>query len=140
MGNTFIQDIRNKAAKKNLRVAFPDAEDVRTLKAALTLRDRKIAQPRLVGNPEAILKIAKDNGLALDGIPIVDPLKDGEDRDDVGAGRLDEAPALDLGDQGGLRAGGTGRARATGAARAGVGRSWRFSSPLWHPWRPPGVG
>jgi len=76
MANTFIQDIRQKAAKKNLRVAFPDAEDVRTLKAALALRDGKIAQPELVGNPEAILKIAKDNGLSLDGIPVVNPLTD----------------------------------------------------------------
>ena len=74
MGNTFIQDIRDKAAKKFLRVAFPDAEDARTLKAALTLKDKKIAEPWLVGNKAAIEKIAKDNGLAIGGIPIVDPL------------------------------------------------------------------
>ena len=30
MPNTFIQDIRAKAAKKYLTVAFSDAEDVRT--------------------------------------------------------------------------------------------------------------
>jgi phosphate acetyltransferase len=77
MANTFIQDIRHKAAKKFLRVAFPDAEDVRTLKAALTLRDQKIAQPLLIGNNDAILRIAKDNGLSLDGIPVVNPLTDG---------------------------------------------------------------
>ncbi|HYA49082.1 MAG TPA: phosphate acyltransferase, partial [Burkholderiales bacterium] len=77
-GRTFIPDIREKAAKKNVPVAFPDAEDVRTLKAALTLKDEKIAQPWLVGKAEAILKIAKDNGLALVGIPIIDPLKDAD--------------------------------------------------------------
>ena len=74
MSNTFIQDIRQKAAKKFLRVAFPDAEDARTLKAALILREQKIAEPWLVGNPEAVEKIAKDNGLALGTIPIIDPL------------------------------------------------------------------
>jgi len=74
MGNTFIQDIRDKAARKFLRIAFPDAEDARTLKAALTLKDKKIAEPWLVGNKAAIEKIAKDNGLAIGGIPIVDPL------------------------------------------------------------------
>ena len=73
MGNTFIQDIRDKAAKKFHKVAFPDAEDVRTLKAALTLRDHKIAQPWLIGSPTGIEKVAKDNGLAIDGIPVVDP-------------------------------------------------------------------
>ena len=75
-GKTFIPDIREKAGRKHIPVAFPDAEDVRTLKAALTLRDKKIARPRLVGNVDAILKLAKDNALALDGIPIVDPRTD----------------------------------------------------------------
>ena len=74
MSNTFIQDIRDKAAKKFLRVAFPDAEDARTLKAALTLKDKKIAEPWLVGNKAAIEKIAKDSGLAIGAIPIVNPL------------------------------------------------------------------
>jgi len=73
-GNTFIQDIRIKASRRYLRVAFPDAEDARTLKAALTLKAEKIAVPMLVGNPDALLKIARDNGLNLDGIEIVNPL------------------------------------------------------------------
>ena len=73
-GNTFIRDIRTKASKRNLRVAFPDAEDARTMKAALTLKAEKIAIPLLVGNPDALHKIAADNGLDLDGIEIVNPL------------------------------------------------------------------
>jgi phosphotransacetylase len=76
MGNTFIQDIRDKAAKKFLKVAFPDAEDVRTLKAALMLKEKRIAEPRLVGSTAAIQKIAKDNGLDIGAIPIVDPQTD----------------------------------------------------------------
>lgn len=74
MSNTFIPDIRQKAAKKFLRVAFPDAEDARTLKAALTLQQQKIAEPWLVGKTEAILKVANDNGLDIGGIAVVDPL------------------------------------------------------------------
>ncbi len=74
MGNTFIQDIRQKAAARHLRVAFPDAEDVRTLKAALTLREQKIAEPWLVGGAAAIAKVAKDGGLDITGIPVIDPL------------------------------------------------------------------
>lgn len=76
MANTFIRDIRAKAAEKFLKVAFPDAEDVRTLKAALALRDQKIAEPRLVGPAGAIRQIARDNGLDIGGIPIVDPATD----------------------------------------------------------------
>ena len=76
-GNTFIPDIREKARKKHIPVAFPDAEDIRTLKAALMLKSQNIAEPWLVGNPDAILKAAKDNGVSLDGIPVVNPLTDG---------------------------------------------------------------
>jgi phosphate acetyltransferase len=72
--NTFIQDIRIKASRRSLRVAFPDAEDPRTLKAALTLKAERIAVPMLVGNPGVLLKIAGDNGLNLGGIEIVNPL------------------------------------------------------------------
>jgi len=73
MANTFIQDIREKAAKKFLKIAFPDAEDVRTLKAALMLREKKIAEPWLVGPAAAIRKTAADNGIDIGAVPIVDP-------------------------------------------------------------------
>jgi phosphate acetyltransferase len=76
MPNTFIRDIREKAAKKFLKVAFPDAEDPRTLRTALMLRETRIAEPRLVGPAESIHKIARDNGLDIGGIPVIDPLTD----------------------------------------------------------------
>jgi phosphate acetyltransferase len=76
MPNTFIQDIREKAAKKFLEVAFPDAGDVRTLKAALLLKEKRIAQPWLVGDPAALGQLARDNGLDLGGVPVVDPRTD----------------------------------------------------------------
>jgi phosphate acetyltransferase len=82
MGNTFIQDIRNKAAQKFPRVAFPDAEDVRTLKAALGLRELRIAQPLLVGNSAAIANVAQENNISIEGIPVVDP-PDSEWKDEL---------------------------------------------------------
>jgi phosphate acetyltransferase len=72
-GKTFIPDIREKARKKHVRVAFPDAEDIRTLNAALKLEQEKIAVPLLVGPTDRIGKLAVDNGLALGGISVVDP-------------------------------------------------------------------
>ena len=80
MSRTFIQDIRAKAALKNLRVAFPDAEDVRTLQAARILVDAGIARPVLVGNPGAIAEIAAGNGLSTADIAVVDPVSD-KDKD-----------------------------------------------------------
>ncbi len=75
--NRFTSDIRAKAAQRNLKVAFPDAEDARTLKAAAAVLGQKIAQPVLVGNEFAIRQLAKEQGLALDGIEIVDPQTSG---------------------------------------------------------------
>jgi phosphate acetyltransferase len=71
--NRFIADIRAKAALRNLTVAFPDAEDARTIKAAAALVGLKLARPVLVGNEFALRQLAKDQGLALDGVDIVDP-------------------------------------------------------------------
>jgi len=73
-GKTFIPDIREKARKKHIPVAFPDAEDIRTLKAARQLLQEKIGVPFLVGPADKIRKLAKDNGLGLEGITLVDPL------------------------------------------------------------------
>ena len=76
MANPFIEGVRSRAARKRLSIAFPDAEDVRTIEAALVLKNQKIAEPWLVGDPGAIAKLAKDKGLALDGVPVVDPRTD----------------------------------------------------------------
>lgn len=73
MSLNFIESIREKAQKKFGKVAFPDAEDVRSVQAARTIVDKKIAEPFLVGAEANIKKIAEDNGISLDGIEILDP-------------------------------------------------------------------
>lgn len=73
MSTTFIDDMRNKAKAKNLRVAFPDADDTRSIEASIFLQKEKIAQPVLVGNEANIKKVAADNNLSVDGIEIIDP-------------------------------------------------------------------
>ncbi len=71
--NAFITGIRANAAKLSYRVALPDAEDVRVLKAAVILRDAKIAQPVLVGPAASITALAAANAIDLAGIEVVDP-------------------------------------------------------------------
>jgi phosphate acetyltransferase len=71
--NAFITGIRAKAAARRLRAALPDAEDVRVLRAAATLRDQRIAQPVLVGIEATLRRLATDNGVDLGGVEIVDP-------------------------------------------------------------------
>ncbi len=72
-GNEFIKSIREKTSKRNLKVAFPDAEDVRTIIASRTLIDNKIATPILAGSKEKISKIASENNLKVDDIEIIEP-------------------------------------------------------------------
>jgi phosphate acetyltransferase len=71
--NPFIAQMREKAKAVNALVAFPDAEDIRTLKASEFLLKEKIAQPVLVGNPDNIMKVAKENNVSLEGITIYNP-------------------------------------------------------------------
>ncbi|MDQ1267334.1 MAG: phosphate acetyltransferase, partial [Bacteroidota bacterium] len=71
--STFTSKIRDKAKALCLNVAFPDAEDIRTIKTAVVLRDEKIAKPMLIGNALNITKLAADNGIGLNGIEIIDP-------------------------------------------------------------------
>ncbi len=69
----FTDGIRAKAKVLNLKVAFPDAEDIRVLKAARYLIDGKIALPVLIGNENNIQKIAANNNVNVNDIEIIDP-------------------------------------------------------------------
>ena len=71
----FTDGIRAKAKALNLKVAFPDAEDIRVLMAARYLIDEKIAQPVLVGNENNIKKIAESNNVKIVDIEIINPAK-----------------------------------------------------------------
>jgi phosphate acetyltransferase len=73
MSNPFTTQIRTNAAARHFRVAFPDAEDVRVLKAAVAVRDQRIAQPVLVGAEPAIQALAAAQQVDLAGAEIVDP-------------------------------------------------------------------
>jgi phosphate acetyltransferase len=73
MPNPFTQQVRANAAKRHLKVAFPDAEDIRVLKAAVVVRDQRIAQPTLVGAEPAIRALAAGQQVDLAGIDIIDP-------------------------------------------------------------------
>lgn len=73
MSDKFTASMREKASKLNLRVAFPDSNDIRSIEASIILKNDKIAVPVLVGDSAAIKKIAADNNINIDGIEIVDP-------------------------------------------------------------------
>ncbi len=73
MSSAFLQRLHERAAVLQRRIAFPDAEDERTLRAVRELRDRGIVRPVLIGNPDVLWHHAQRHGISLDGIAIVDP-------------------------------------------------------------------
>lgn len=62
-----------KIKDKNLRIVYPEAEDVRVLGAAIRLKADKLIEPILIGNPDNIKQLAAENHWNLGDIEIVDP-------------------------------------------------------------------
>ena len=66
-----IQKLRNHPK----RIVFTEGEDLRVLRAAQRLVDAEAAVPVLLGNREAIRGLAKENGVSLKFINVIEPAK-----------------------------------------------------------------
>ena len=73
-----LENIRERAAAAHRTIVLPEAEDPRMLGAAERLVRDRMAQPILVGDPDAIAAAAKQAGANLSGVPIVDHRKSPE--------------------------------------------------------------
>lgn len=70
--NTLIRALTEKAKQNPKRVVFAEGGNFKVLKAAETVMQERIAQPILLGNPDFIEKLIKENDLDLDGVTIID--------------------------------------------------------------------
>ncbi len=68
-----IEKVWEKARRNVKRIALPEGAEPRTVQAAARVRDEGLAQPILLGAPEAIRAVAAQCGADLAGIEIVDP-------------------------------------------------------------------
>ena len=73
--NNFISEVRSKAQQLKKTIVLPDAIDPRAIKAARILADEGIATPILIGNESAIQAKAKEEGVSLTGLKLIDPEK-----------------------------------------------------------------
>ena len=73
LDNQLSRIIGNKARKDPKRVVFADAENLKILKVAQMVVEDAVAYPILLGNEAKILKIAADNGIDIEGMPIINP-------------------------------------------------------------------
>jgi malate dehydrogenase (oxaloacetate-decarboxylating)(NADP+) len=71
---TIMRRIIQRAQSAPRRIVFPDADNVRVLRACQIVLDQKIARPILLGRPEEIRARAADLDLELGGVEMEDPL------------------------------------------------------------------
>jgi len=68
-----MEKIYARARDARKTIVLPEGMDPRVVKAAAEARARGFAAPVLLGKPDEVLKIARDNNVDLAGIEIVDP-------------------------------------------------------------------
>lgn len=72
MPETVLEKIRAKAKTLNRKIVLTESDDLRNLQAAAKLVKAAYARPVLVGDAVAIAKLAKEGGVDLAGVEVVD--------------------------------------------------------------------
>lgn len=71
---TFRHKLTELARKAGKRIALPEGDEPRTVSAAAKVAESRIATPVLFGKKDAILEVAKQQGVTLgEGVEFVDP-------------------------------------------------------------------
>jgi malate dehydrogenase (oxaloacetate-decarboxylating)(NADP+) len=73
LDNSLSRLIGNKARREPKRVVFADAENIKVLKVAQLVLEEGVGFPILLGNELSIRKLALENSIDLEGIPIINP-------------------------------------------------------------------
>ncbi|MEI9933778.1 MAG: NADP-dependent malic enzyme [Ferruginibacter sp.] len=73
LDNQLSRLIGNKARQEPKRVVFADAENIKVLKVAQLVLEEGVGFPILLGNEQNIKKLALENGVELENIPIINP-------------------------------------------------------------------
>ena len=68
-----MRGFSNRAQQAAQRIVFPEGDEPRILKAARILADDGVAEPILLGEPDAIRREADDAGVTLEDITLANP-------------------------------------------------------------------
>src|SRR5262249_7694307 len=69
----FVLQLRDRAAKSPKRIVYPESTDPRVLRAAARIVELRIAKPIVVGSPQAVESKARELGINISHIEVVDP-------------------------------------------------------------------
>lgn len=70
---SFIENMKEEAKKEIKTIVLPESEDLRTLEATQIVLEEGFANIVLIGNPDDINKLAKENNVDITGAQIVNP-------------------------------------------------------------------
>ncbi len=73
LDNQLLRFISNKARKEPKRLVFTEADNIKILKAASIVYDEGIAYPILLGEEIKIKRLAEENDIDIEDLPIIDP-------------------------------------------------------------------
>ena len=73
---SFIDNIKNRAKKNIKTIVLPEGNDIRTIQAVEKVLQEKFADVIVLGNKNKIQSIAKENGINIEGVKIVNPVED----------------------------------------------------------------
>ncbi|MEE8823625.1 phosphate acetyltransferase [Lentilactobacillus sunkii] len=98
-----FESLKQKIKGKNISIVFPEGDDARILGAASRLAKDDLVNPVILGDHETVEKVAKDAGIDLGNVEIIDYLNQPADQIDEMAsaiverrkGKTDEAKARD---------------------------------------------
>jgi malate dehydrogenase (oxaloacetate-decarboxylating)(NADP+) len=76
-----INAITTRAMEQPKKVVYPHAEDVRMIRAARRVTDEGIANVVLLGDAAKIASLAEDAGISIDGVEVVDHIREESERD-----------------------------------------------------------
>src|SRR6476646_9563252 len=68
-----LTQLRARAANEPKRIVYPEATDARVLRAAERMVKMRLAKPVLIGAPASVEARAREFGVSLSHVEIVDP-------------------------------------------------------------------
>jgi phosphate acetyltransferase len=70
-----MQRLRELAKSRKQKIVLPEGHDARVIKAAREATDEGVAEVVVLGDEDDILQLARENGVDLEGIEIINPRK-----------------------------------------------------------------
>ena len=70
---SFFYDAERIVRRYQHKIVLPEGNDIRVIGAAARLKNNSIMEPIVLGKRDKILQIAKENGIDMERVQIIDP-------------------------------------------------------------------